>query len=58
MSLLEQNTIRKEQVDENNIIELDAGKNSKKYKIEVIWDSKLCAKKSAGHLSEVYYPVF
>ena len=39
MSLLEQDIIRKERVDENNATELDAGKNSGEYEVEAIWDN-------------------
>ena len=36
--MLEQNTTKKEQVDDN-IAKLEVASNSKGYKIEVIWDS-------------------
>ena len=57
MSLLEQDTTRKERVDEK-VIELDfeAG-DSKKYEVETIWDSAVYARKSEGHLPRLYYLV-
>ena len=59
MSLLEQDTIQKKWVDENDVTELDAGNNkSKKYKVEAICDSAVYARKSVGHLPGLYYLVF
>ena len=59
MSLLEQDTTRKGQVDENNATELDAGDNSGKYKVEAIWDSAVYARElESGHLPGLYYLVF
>ena len=57
VSLLEQDTIRKEWVDEK-ITELDfeAG-DSKEYKVEAIWDSAVYAKESKDHLPRLYYLV-
>ena len=53
--LLEQNTNRKEQVDEK-VPELDVGnKNNKEYQAEPIWDSAVNARKSKGHLPGLYY---
>lgn len=50
MSLLEQDTTRKDQMDEN-VTELDAGKNSKEYEIEAILDSAVYPNESeSGHL--------
>ena len=57
MSLLEQDTTRKGRVDEN-VMELDAGKDSCEYEVEAICDSAVYAKKSAGHLPGLYYLVF
>ena len=50
LSLLEQNTTRKERVEK--VPELDAGnKNSKKYKVEAIWDFAVYANESeSSHL--------
>ena len=46
VSLLEQNTIKKGQVD-NNITKLDTGDNdSKMYKVGAIWDNAIYAKES------------
>ena len=62
MSLLEQDTTRKERVDENGIelAELDAGNNEGgEYKIEAICDSAVYARESkSGHLPGLYYLVF
>ena len=56
MSLLEQDTTRKKQVEK--IPESDADHNSKEYKVEAIWDSASYANKSeSGHLSGLYYLV-
>lgn len=57
MLLLEQDIIRKKQVDKNNIIELDIG-NNKKYKIEAIYNSMVYAKESKlEHQLGFYYLV-
>ena len=54
VSLLEQDTNRKAQVDKN-LTEFEAS-NNKKYKVERIWDSTFYAKKSAAcHLPGLYY---
>ena len=55
VSLLEQDTTRKERVDENVMeLEFDAG-NSKEYKLEAIWDSTIYAiKLESGHLPGLY----
>ena len=59
MSLLEQDTTRKEQVDKNNVVELDANDNKGGgYEIEAIWNSTVYLKESAGHLLGLYYLVF
>ena len=59
MSLLEQDTIRKKWVNKDNPIELDIGNNeSGEYKVKAICDSAVYARKSAGHLLELYYLVF
>ena len=57
MSLLEQDTIKKERVDEENAEKLDDG-DKKEYEVEAIWDSAVYAKKSeSGHLLGLYYLV-
>ena len=58
MSLLEQDTIRKERVDKNMTkLEFDAG-DLKEYEMEAIWDSVVYAMESkSGHLSCLYYLV-
>ena len=59
MLLLEQDTIRKERVDDKHVEKLDAGNEGKgKYKVEAIWDSAVYAKESkSGHLPGLYYLV-
>ena len=58
MSLLEQDTIKKELVDENvTELEFDAG-NSEEYKVQAIWDSAVYAMElKSGHLPGFYYLV-
>ena len=58
MSLLEKDTTKKERVDENvTKLEFNAG-NSKKYKVEAIWDSMVYAIESkSDHLLSLHYPV-
>ena len=56
MSLLEQNTIKKERV--KKVPELDIGDKSEKYKAETIWNSAVYAEKlESGHLRGFYYLV-
>ena len=58
MSLLEQDTIRKERVDKN-VTELDVGDNSREYKVEAIRDGAVYTRESeSGHLPDFYYLVF
>ena len=60
MSLLEQDTTRKGQIDKDvRQIKFDVGDNdSGKYKVEVIWDSAVYGRESeSGHLSGHYYLV-
>ncbi len=52
MSLLEQDTTRKKQVE--IAIELDES-NSKEYKVEAICNSAMYASKLEGHLLNLYY---
>ena len=59
MSLLEQDTTSKKQVDENNVAKLDANNNEgSKYQIKAIWDSAVYSEESANHLPGLYYLVF
>ena len=58
MSLLKQNTIKKKQVDENNVIELNTGNNSNEYKLEIIYNSTVYIIKLASYLLELYYLIF
>ena len=60
MLLLEQDTTRKEQIDKNatKLAKLDAGKDNSMYKVKAICNSAVYAKKSASHLSGLYYLVF
>ena len=57
VSLLEQDTTRKERMDEK-VTELDfeAG-NSEKYKVKAIWDSAVYAGESKNHQPKLYYLV-
>ena len=60
VSLLEQDTTRKGQVDENNAAELDAGEDEGgEYELEAIRDSAVYAKdsESGHHLPGLYYLV-
>ena len=60
MSLLEQDTIRKGQIDKNNITKLDIDNNeNEEYEVEAIQDSAVYAKesKSGYHLPKLYYLV-
>ena len=58
MSLLEQDTIRKGRVHEENAEELDAGDDSGEYEVEAIRDSAVYARESeSGHLPGLYYLV-
>ena len=55
MLLLKKNIIKKGQVDENDIIELDiSDNNNRKYKVEVIWNSVFYAKELAVYLLKLY----
>ena len=57
VSLLEQDTTRKGQVDDENI-ELDAGNENGEYEMEAIRDSKVYARElESGHLPGLYYLV-
>ena len=58
VSLLKQNTTKKERVDENvTELKFDIG-DSKEYKVEAIWDSVVYTNKSErGHLLGLYYLV-
>ena len=54
VSLLKQHTTSKERVDEQ-VTELEVH-NSKKYKVEAIWDSAVYVNKlESGKLSSLYY---
>ena len=56
VSLLKQDSTRKGQVNDENVAELNAGNKNKKYEVEVIWDSKIYARKlESGHLPGLYY---
>ena len=58
MSLLKYNTIRKEWINKNTI-ELDLGNDSRKHKVEAIYNSAIYTKKSKLiHLLELYYLIF
>ena len=56
MLLLEQDTIKKKQVNKNNITKLDASNINDKYKVKKIQDSTIYARKSElDHLVGLYY---
>ena len=59
MSLLEKNTTKKGQIDEN-MIELDIDNNdNREYKVEAMWDSTIYTWESeSGYLLRLYYLVF
>ena len=58
MSLLQQDTTRKGNVDENET-ELDTGDNEgREYEVEAICDSAIYARESTSHLPGLYYLVF
>ena len=57
ISLLEQDTIKKEQVDKKfTELEFEAGA-SKKYKVEAIQDSTVNANKAKDYLPGLYYVI-
>ena len=57
MSLLDQNSTRKERVDKKvTKFDFEAG-NSKEYKMKVIQDSTIYANKTKNHLPGLYYLV-
>ena len=57
MSLLEQDITRKRRVDKKvTELEFEAG-DSKKYKMEAIWDSAVYDNKAEGRLLGLYYLV-
>ena len=57
VSLLEQNTTKKKQVNDTQLdFEFDAG-NKKEYEVDDIWDSTVYTKESAGQLPGLYYLV-
>ena len=58
MSLLEQDTIRKGRVHEENEEELDASDNSGEYEVEAIRDNAVYVRElELGHLPGLYYLV-
>ena len=57
MSLLEQNTIRKEQMDQKfTKLEFEAGV-SEEYKMKTIYDNTIYLNKAKSHLPSLYYLV-
>ena len=58
MSLLDQDTAMKWQVDKNDATNLDGGKDSGEYKIKAIYDSTVYTRESKlGHLLGLNYLV-
>ena len=59
ISLLEKDTTKKRQIDENNTAKLNIGDNkSDEYKIKAIQDSVVYTRELAGNLPGLYYLVF
>ena len=58
MLLLNQDIIKKKQINENKITKLDVGKDSGEYKVKTIKNSKIYLKKSTNYLLELYYLFF
>ena len=56
MLLLEQNTTKKEQINEFSVPKFEVG-DDKEYEMEAIRNSIVFAKKVDGHLSRLYYLV-
>ena len=58
VSLLEQDTTKKEWVHKKNVEELDVGDDSGEYEVEAIWDNAVYARElESGHLLGFYYLV-
>ena len=58
MLLLELDTTRKGQVDENNRTKLNVSKKSSIYKVKAICNSTVYIRELTGYLSKFYYLVF
>lgn len=60
ISLLNQNTTKKGQVDENvKKMDFDAGNENENYKLKAISNNAVYAQESeSGHLLELYYLIF
>ena len=56
VSLLEQNTTRKVQMNKFSVLEFEPG-DDKEYEVEAIQDSAVYAKEADKHLPELYYLV-
>ena len=56
---LEQNTIKKRQMDKNNTVELDVDDNKDiEYKVKAIGNNAVYIKKLMGHLQRLYYLIY
>lgn len=55
MLLLEQNIIRKMQINKFLLMSKFETGNNKKYEVEIIWDSVVYSKKAVKHLLRLYY---
>ena len=60
MLLLEQDIIKKRQVNKNNVTKFNTGNNkSGKYKVKAIWDNAVYRKESKlGYFSKLLYLIF
>lgn len=57
MSLLKQNIIRKSLIIKKKLLKLKLN-NDKKYKVKIIWDSKIYINKVIDNLPSLYYLIF
>ena len=59
MSLLKQDTTKKERINKNDAIKLNiVTDEDRKYEIEAICNNTIYTKESKGHLLELYYLIF
>lgn len=59
MLLVKQDITRERQINKKvRQIKFNSGNNNKKFKIEIIWDNAVYAKKLTGYLLAFYYLVF
>ena len=58
MSVLEQNTTKKKQINKNNTIKLNTNKYSREYKVKAVCNGVVYTKESTSYLLRFYYLVF